>query len=88
MTDFSSRAEILAELWIEFRDDEDLIDFIEYNDLGLPLAYLITNKFCEANALGIAYINETFDLFLAALDIKEDTGFESLDDIFALKGMG
>lgn len=88
MTDFSSRAEILAELWMEFRDDEELQDFIEYNDLGLPLAYLITNKFCEANTLGEAYINETFDLFLAALDIKEDVGFESLDDIFALKGMG
>lgn len=88
MTDFSSKAEILAELWMEFRDDEDLIDFIEYNDLGLPLAYLITNKFCEVTTLGEAYINETFDLFLAALEVKEDTGFESLDEIFDLKGMG
>jgi hypothetical protein len=87
MTDFSSRTEILAELWIDFRDDEDLQDFIEYNDLGLPLAYLITNKFCEVSTLGEAYINETFDLFLTALEL-EDTGFETLDDIFAIKGMG
>jgi hypothetical protein len=87
MTDFSNRAEILAELWMEFRDDEELQDFIEYNDLGLPLAYLVTNKFCEVSALGIAYINETFDLFLTSLEL-EDTGFETLDDIFAIKGMG
>ena len=87
MTDFSNRAEILAELWMEFRDDEELKDFIEYNDLGLPLAYLVTNKFCEVSTLGVAYINETFDLFLTSLEL-EDTGFETLDDIFAIKGMG
>ncbi len=87
MTDFSSRAEILAELWMEFRDDEELKDFIEYNDLGLPLAYLITNKFCDVTTLGQGYINETFDLFLTSLEL-EDTGFETLDDIFAIKGMG
>jgi hypothetical protein len=87
MTDFSNRAEILAELWMEFRDDEELKDFIEYNDLGLPLAYLVTNKFCDVLTLGEAYINETFDLFLTSLEL-EDTGFETLDDIFAIKGMG
>lgn len=87
MTDFSNRAEILAELWMEFRDDEELQDFIEYNDLGLPLAYLVTNKFCEVSTLGIAYINETFDLFLTSMEL-EDTGFETLDDILTLKGMG
>jgi hypothetical protein len=87
MTDFSSRTNILAELWMEFRDDEELKDFIEYNDLGLPLSYLIKNKFCEISTLGEAYINETFDLFLTSLEL-EDIGFETLDDIFAIKGMG
>jgi hypothetical protein len=34
---FDNKISILAELWMNYRDDEELQDFIEYNDLGLPL---------------------------------------------------
>lgn len=92
MTDFSSKIKILAELWSEIEVDEDLKedlqDFIVYNDLGLPLAYLIDLGMATASVKGNKCIEETFDLFLTSLDIQEDVGFETLDDIFALKGMG
>ena len=43
-TPFSSKCEILGELWLKYRADyPDLEDFIEYNDLGLPIAYAIAN---------------------------------------------
>ena len=43
-TPFSNKVAILADLWINYRDDEQFQDFIEYNDLGLPLGYLINTE--------------------------------------------
>jgi hypothetical protein len=82
MTPFSSRCEILAELWLDYRDDEDFLDFISYNDLGLPLAYGITNSLAKLTENGEAIINETWNLLLAGLSIEEDIGFETLDKLF------
>lgn len=80
-TPLSSRAEILADLWMNYRDDEEFLDFVEYNDLGLPLAYAFANSIVESTEHAEALIDETFGLLLAALGVDEDTGFESLDDL-------
>jgi hypothetical protein len=80
-TPFSKRCEILGRLWIEYRGEEEFDDFIEYNDIGLPFAYIISNDLGEPTKTGKAFINETWDLFLGTLGIKEDTGFETLDDV-------
>jgi hypothetical protein len=55
---------------------------MEYNDLGLPLAYAIASGIVDPSVLSKQYIEETFVLLLSALKIEEDTGFESLDDMF------
>lgn len=82
LTPFSNRCEILAELWLNHRDDEEFLDFVEYNDLGLPLSYAMTsNIVTKLSVTGENLINETWDLLMSALDL-EDTGFESLDDVF------
>lgn len=80
-TTFSDKATILADLWLNYKHDEEFLDFVEYNDLGLPLAYAIDNDIVKATPTAENFINETFDLLLAGLDISEDTGFESLDDL-------
>jgi len=79
-TPYSTKAEILADLWMNYRNDEEFEDFIEYNDLGLPLAYAISTEVVKSTDLAEKFIDETFDLLLAGLEI-EDTGFESLDDL-------
>ena len=79
-TPYFKRCEILGELWIDFRDDEAFEDFIEYNDLGLPLAYIISEKVAESTPISESYVNETFDLLLEALNV-EDTGFEGLEEL-------
>jgi hypothetical protein len=79
-TDFSNKITILSELWMNYRDDDHLDDFIEYNDLGLPMAYLLMNEIVLPSEQSELYINETFDLLLAALSVK-DKGFESLDEL-------
>jgi hypothetical protein len=79
-TTFFSRTQILSELWLDYRDEEKFKDFVEYNDLGLPLAYAIANKIVNETPTAEKFIDETFDLLLAGLGL-EDTGFEFLDDL-------
>jgi hypothetical protein len=69
-------------LWLNHRDDEEFLDFVEYNDLGLPLSYAMTSSIVtKISIAGENLINETWDLLMSALEL-EDTGFESLDDVF------
>ena len=84
-TDFSDITKILGKLYLQYRDDETFEDFIEYNDVGLPLAYLSSENLCEVSEDGKRYILETWDLFLAALNIK-DTGFDSLEEMLHAAG--
>jgi hypothetical protein len=79
-TTIEHKTEILADLWLNYRHDSDFSDFVEYNDLGLPLAYSIANKIILPSEKAINLIDESFALLLAGLGI-EDTGFESMEDI-------
>lgn len=65
---------------MEYRDDVEFKDFIEYNDLGLPLAYAIAEGIVEKTEISSNFINEAFDILLSALGV-EDTGYESLEDL-------
>lgn len=81
-TTIDNKVSILADLWLNYRMDEDFSDYIEYNDLGLPLAYLVDNGVVKIeNEMSTNLINETWDLLLAGLGIDEDTGFETLDNL-------
>ena len=82
LTSFESMCSILSELWMDYKTDKYFKDFIEYNDIGLPIAFLVSNELVEPNQIAIQYVNETWNIFLAALEIKEDLGWESLEDLF------
>jgi hypothetical protein len=81
-TTLSAKAEILAELWISYKNDSDYRDFIAYNDLGLPLAYAVAHEIVEMNDQISMFVNETFDVLLSELGIEEDSGFEELGEMF------
>ena len=83
-TPYSNKTEILSELWMNYRNDVDFVDFIEYNDLGLPLAFAFASDIATPTEMGTRYVEETFSLLLEALEIEEDTGFETLDDILSI----
>lgn len=80
-TDFSNKIEILGQLYIQYRDETDFTEFIEFNDIGLPLAYLAAEGLCQVSDDGAKYIAETWDLFLSTLGL-EDTGFDNLGEMF------
>ena len=82
MTTFENKCLILSDVWLNYRNDEQFEDFIQYNDMGLPLAYAISEGIVKSTDLAETFVNEAFDLLLAGLDV-EDTGFDSLDEVLS-----
>ncbi len=84
MTDFTKVCEILGVLYTNYKEDDEFKDFIDFNDLGLPLAYFASEKLCEVSDDGARYIMETWILFLKGLGL-EDTGlWDNLEDLFEI----
>jgi hypothetical protein len=79
-TDFDRRALILGQLWINFKAEDEWMDFFVYNDLGLPLAFAFAEGIINHTPTLEQYINETWDLFIEGLGV-EDTGFDSIDEL-------
>jgi hypothetical protein len=86
-TEFKVKCNILSEFYEGFRTDSEYADFFEYNDLGLPLAFVIESKIVESTPKAVTLINETFELLCEELELDSDEEFESLDEMLALSGM-
>lgn len=75
MVEFTDKTGILGELWINYKNDQDLgdfKDFIEYNDIGLPLAYMVAEGLVnEATPLGEQYIEESFAMLIGGLGVED-----------------
>jgi hypothetical protein len=80
--EFENKCEILADLWLNFKDDEDLEDFVEYNDLGLPLAYLIHSQLVIPTEACEPYVDETYNLLASSLGLDLDQDFTTLQEMF------
>jgi hypothetical protein len=86
-TSFEAKCDILSELWLNYRKEFDFQDFITYNDIGLPLSFMIAEGIVDnPTEAARSFVTEAFDLFLAALGIK-DVGFEALNDVLRIVGM-
>jgi hypothetical protein len=83
---FADRCGILGQFWYEFRDDEDLKPFIGYNDVGLPLAWFIATGVVTPLPMAEEYVNETFAMFLEAMEVTEEevADIDNLDDLLAI----
>ena len=83
-TPLSKRCLILSELWMQYKNEEgEFADFISHCDLAMPVAYLVSMDIIELNATLTMFVNEAWDLLLEGLAMPADTGFESLEDLFA-----
>ena len=80
---FFRKCEILGSLWINYRQDEQFQDFIEYNDIGLPLAYAFAEEIAKPTEISEKYIDETYNLLLEALEL-EDELFDSLIEMLEI----
>jgi len=87
MTDFATQCVILGELYENYKEEKDFKVFIEYNDLGLPLAFLSSQGLVvEVSDDGRRYIADTFEMFLQSIKLSEDEIVEgmTLDEVFTL----
>lgn len=90
-TSQENKVAILADLWLNYRNDSEFDDFIEYNDLGLPLAYAISQDIVANTELSARFVDETFDLLLTALGVSNDVEYDSLEHLLdesADEGLG
>lgn len=79
--EFETKCLILSDLWINYKEDEALEDFVTYNDLGLPLAYFINTDLVKPNEEAFPYIDETYDLLVEALGLDKNDEFSSLAEM-------
>ena len=87
MTGFSYKIKILSEFYTNYSQDPEFEEFVEYNDAGLPLAYLFEAGLCELTMEGEKSIEVTWTLLLKTLGIG-DADFENLDDMFQASSDG
>jgi hypothetical protein len=86
-TPFSNKCQILGELWLRYRTDPEFEDFLEYNDLGLPIAYAIANDIVRSTEMAEKFVEESFDLLLASMDMEDDN-WDNLDELLSMaKGL-
>lgn len=79
MINYQTKCNILADLWQNYRDEKTFKEFIQYNDLGLPLAFLLREGLVEeVTETGQLYVNETFNLFITALEVDESEIFDNM----------
>lgn len=83
VTPFDKQCEILTDLWLNYRTDEDVIPLFEYFDMGFPLAYAYHEGLIKLEPIGNVMISDAWSGVLEAFGHSEDTGFDSLSDIVA-----
>ncbi len=70
--DFADKTGLLGQLWIDYREDENFSLFMEYNDIGLPLSYVVAEGLVPGlTKLGEDYVDETLEMFFKLLEITE-----------------
>lgn len=80
-TSFTNRCQILGEFWMSHKTDPVFAEWVEENDLGLPLAFCVWQKIIPLNEEVTNYINETWNSLIVSLEII-DVGFKTLDEVF------
>lgn len=91
MVNFETVCGILGELHANYGDSKDFKGFVEFNDLGLPLAFL-TNEglIVELSDDGRRYVIDTFDMFIESLKVDPDDIMEgmTLDELLEIASAG
>jgi hypothetical protein len=67
---------------LNYKDEEDFEDFVAYNDIGLPLAFMIVEDIVLSTTVAEVYVNEAWELLCAALMIDSKEDYDSLEDMF------
>ena len=79
--DFADKTGILGQLWIDFRDDDNFSAFMDYNDIGVPMAYYLAEGLVTSlTPLGEQYVEESIDMMFKLLEITQEE-IDGLEEI-------
>jgi hypothetical protein len=88
MINFYDKTSILAELWLDYRDDPNFTDIFDYCDISLPLSWAFARYIVnpdEPTEQAVALIDEAWDILITALDVDksiiDQIEISSLDDL-------
>ena len=84
MTTFENKCNILADVWLNFRFDDEYTEIIAYNDLGFPLAYALDSGMIESNERVASFVDEAWSMLLSAIG-TDDKGFETYDEMLIVE---
>jgi hypothetical protein len=87
MANFETVCGILGELHTTYGDSKEFRSFTEFNDLGLPLAFLTSEGLIvELSDDGRRYVIDTFDMFIGSLKVDPDDVMEgmTLDELLEM----
>jgi hypothetical protein len=80
-TDFFIKCNLLAQVYLETRVNEEAKPFGEVHDVGLPMAYLQNEGLVSIKTKGKKYIEETWISFCNTLEIPPDDNYRTMEDI-------
>ena len=80
-TSFLTKCEILAEVYTESSWNEELAEFRHANDIGLPLAYMVSQDLTTANDKGEMFIESTWEELCLYLKVDNKKEYDSSDDM-------
>ena len=87
MVNFETVCGILGELHFNYGDSKEFKSFVEFNDLGLPLAFLTSQGLVvELSDDGRRYVIDTFEMFIGSLKVDPDDIMEgmTLDELLEI----
>ena len=87
MANFETVCGILGELYTNYKDSKEFRSFVEFNDLGLPLAFLTSEGLIvELSDDGRRYVIDTFDMFIGSLKVDHEDIMEgmTLDELLEM----
>jgi hypothetical protein len=80
------KSKVLAQFLEQYEESEDVQAFIKHNDMGFPLARFISAGIASPLPEAYTYINETYAMFLDAMEVSEKDvlGVDNLDDFLVI----
>lgn len=81
LDEMNRKIAVLADLYLNYRDEIQFKEFVDYNDIGLPIAHLVNTGLCTMTKEAEIYVGETYDLLIVAMDIEPDLDYHTIEDM-------
>ena len=84
-TCFLTQCAILSDIWTNHADDEELAEFIGFNDVGLPLAHNVNieSELDDEERDNLDYVEQTWEQLCETLGVDKEGDYTSYSEMIA-----